>query len=197
MTHYRRVLSALLAATFFTACATLLTACATVNVNTDYALEQDFSGYRHYAWHPDGVQKTTSLDTMGGDIFDNRVRLAIEHALSQRGMVKAEAADFYVNYSVVTESRMSVNTYNTYGGYGPGWGYAPYGGWGHGSTHTSVYYYTQGTLIIDVIDATTNKLAWRSTADGRVDQSSTPEKKEQALRKTITKMLEKFPPIQP
>lgn len=133
---------------------------------------------------------------MGGDIYDNRVRRVIDSSLSERGMVRADSADFYVNYDVVTEDRASINSYNTYGGYGPGWGYYPYpyGGLGMDGTHTSVYYYTQGTLIIDIIDASSGKLVWRSTAASAVERQSTPEKKEQTLRKTVEKMFEPFPP---
>jgi hypothetical protein len=176
-----------------------LAGCSSVTVNTDFALDQDFSQFHRYAWHPDGVKKSASLDALGGDIFDNRVRRAVEDILASKGMSRGEPADFYINYSVVTEDRMSVQTYDTYAGYGPGWGYPrwgygpyyyPYGG----GTQTSVYYYKQGTLIIDVVDAKTNKLAWRSTAEGPVDLEGTPEQREQGLRKAIGKMFERFPP---
>jgi hypothetical protein len=174
--------------------------CSTINITTDYALEQDFDGYRSYQWHPDGTAKSASLEAMGGDIFDTRVRRLLEQTLADKGLVQSATADFYLNYSVVTEDRVSINTYNTYGGYGPGWGYYGYGGfgpWGVGSTQTSVHYYTQGTVIIDVVDAASNKLVWRSSADSRVDNNSTPEQKERNLRKAFAKMFEKFPPPPP
>ena len=177
-----------------------LAACSTINITTDYALEQDFDDYTSYQWHPDGIKKTASLDLMGGDIFDTRVRRLIEQTIAEKGIAKSDNPSFYVNYSVVTEDRVSINTYNTYGGYGPGWGYygyGGYGGWGVGSTQTSVSYYTQGQIVVDIVDATTNKLVWRSTADSRVEKNSTPEKKEQDLRKSFAKMFENFPPLRP
>lgn len=182
--------------------ALLLAACSTVTINTDFALEQDFSGYHTYAWHPDGVQSSAALDVMGGDIYDTRLRRAVEDTLTTKGMRAEQPADFYVNYTVVTEERVSINTYNTYGGFGPGWGYTAYGPyccgpWGIGSTQANVYYYTQGTLIIDIVDARSNKLVWRGTADSRLPQSGTPEKRTQELRATIAKMFERFPPPTP
>lgn len=177
-----------------------LVACSTINVTTDYALEQNFDGYSSYQWHPDGIKKTASLDVMGGDIFDTRVRRLIEQTIAEKGIVKSDSPSFYVNYSVVTEDRVSINTYNTYGGYGPGWGYygyGGYGGWGAGSTQTSVSYYTQGQIVVDIVDAASNKLVWRSTADSRVEKNSTPEQKEQDLRKSFAKMFEHFPPLRP
>lgn len=174
-----------------------LSACSGVKINTDYAVEQDFSQYKRFAWHPDGVQPSKSLDTMGGDIYDSRVRRFVSQALAERGFEQSSQPDFYINYGVVTEDRVSIRSYNTYGGYGPGWyGYGYYGPYygGVGSTQTTVSYYTQGMLILDVIDARNNQLVWRSTADSRVDNSSTPQKKEENMRKIIDGMLAKFPP---
>lgn len=177
-----------------------LLACSTITITTDYALEQDFDGYRSYQWHPDGIDKTASLDLMGGDIFTTRVKRLIEQTIADKGLVKSDTPDFYVNYSVVTEDRVSINTYNTYGGYGPGWGYygyGGYGGWGGGTTQTSISYYTQGMVIVDIVDVASNKLVWRSTADSRVEKNSTPQQKEQDLRKSFVKMFENFPPSRP
>lgn len=177
-----------------------LAACSTITVTTDYALEQGFVGYHTYQWHPDGIKRNAALNTMGGDIFDARVRRVIDQTLAEKSMKEGPDPQFYVNYSVVTEDRVSINSYNTYGGYGPGWGYYGYGGygaWGMGSTHTSVTHYTQGMLVIDIIDAATNKLVWRSTADSRLNQQQSPEKKEQELRQSVGKMFQNFPPQRP
>ncbi len=176
-----------------------VTGCSTIDVSADYALEQDFSQYRSYQWHPDGVMENAALDAMGGDIFAARIKRVINETLAARGLYQDDNPDFYVNYSVITEDRVSINTYNTYGGYGPGWdyygwGYYGYGPWGVGSTQTSVSYYTQGNIVVDIVDASSNKLVWRGTLDSRLDQSSSPAQKEQDLRKALGKMFENFPP---
>ena len=53
-----------------------------------------------------------------------------------------------------------------------GYGYAPsrryYGGGG-----VDVYTYTEGTLILDVVDATSEQLLWRGSATGAVSRSKT------------------------
>ena len=118
----------------------VLGGCSTINVSSDYALEQDFSQYRSYQWHPDGVSKNAALDVMGGDIFASRIKRVINETLAAKGLYQDDNPDFYVNYSVITEDRVSINTYNTYGGYGPGWGYYGwgYGPWGVGTMFSSV-----------------------------------------------------------
>ncbi len=173
--------------------------CSTINVSADYALDQDFSQYRSYQWHPDGVRENAALDVMGGDIFATRIKRVINETLAAKGLYQDDNPDFYVNYSVITEDRVAINTYNTYGGYGPGWGYYGwgyygYGPWGAGSTHTSVSYYTQGNIVVDIVDALSNKLVWRGTMDSVLEPSSSPAQKEQDLRKALTKMFEDFPP---
>lgn len=173
------------------------TGCTTIDVSTDYALEQDFSQYRVYQWHPDGITQNAALDAMGGDIFAARIKRVTEETLAARGMRQGPDPDFYVNYSVITEERVSINTYNTYGGYGPGWGYYGYGygAWGVGGSQTLVNYYTEGAIVIDVVDAASNQLVWRGTADSVLDPSLSPIKKEQELRQALSKMFENFPPL--
>lgn len=173
-----------------------LPACTSIEVSTDYALEHDFSTYQHYAWHPDGVRDSEDLDLLGGDIFDQRLRRTIERSLKARGLRKHPPPDFYINYNVVTRDRVSINTYHSYGGYGPGWGYYGYGPYygGLGGTQTSVYYYTQGTLVVDIVDARSNQLVWRAVAEGPVEDQATPEKREQHLHAVVEKMFAAFPP---
>lgn len=185
-----------LSALFVVAALLLLSACASVTVNTDYATNTDFTAYKTYAWHPGPPPSSKHLDEMGGDIFDARVHRAVDQVLSAKGFTKSDKPDFYVNYNVVTQQRMSIDSYNTYAGYGPGWGwgwYDPWWAWG-GPTHTTVSYYTQGTLILDIIDAKSGKLVWRATAVGPIDQARTAQKRVQQVDQVVQRMLANFPP---
>ena len=59
-----------------------------------------------------------------------------------------------------------------------------------GSTTTTVSTYTQGTLIIDIWDAKTNKLLWRGSAEAVVP--SNPGKQEALIYKAIDKMATRW-----
>lgn len=184
-----------LSSLFVVAVLMLLSACSSVTINTDYAIDNNFTAYKTYAWHPGPPMSSRHLDEMGGDIFNARVRRAVDQTLSSKGFTKSDKPDFYVNYNVVTEQRMSIDSYNTYAGYGPGWGwYGPGWGWYGNNVQTTVRYYTQGTLILDMIDAKTGKLVWRGTAAGPINEAKTPQKRVQQIDETIQRMLANFPP---
>ena len=77
--------------------------------------------------------------------------------------------------------------------------------WGY--TYTDRYYYrgvpeqdvtvtqyTEGTLIIDVIEARSMELVWRASATGTVDPNPNPEKIEKKVDDIVKKMFSKYPP---
>jgi len=51
-----------------------------------------------------------------------------------------------------------------------------------------------GTLVLDVIDARTNRLIWRGTAQGKVEENATPEKRDRNIRRVARKIVSEFPP---
>jgi hypothetical protein len=175
-----------------------ITACSSVNINTDYTQDYNFSNLKTYNWHPSQSGDKASLDFLGGDIFDQRAREYVEESLTLKGLKKVNSSpDFLVNYGVLTEDRTDINSYNTYSGYAPNWRYGGYSsgyGMGASSTQTTVSHYKQGTLMIDIIDPTSDKLVWRGTADGRLSKNMKPEERRESLQKVINKILENFPP---
>jgi hypothetical protein len=68
---------------------------------------------------------------------------------------------------VFLTDNISVQEYTDWGyGYGGGWpyGYGYYGMWaGAPSTYVDVSTYTEGTMILDVVDTHTKKLVFRGT----------------------------------
>ncbi|CAH0993286.1 hypothetical protein SIN8267_03434 [Sinobacterium norvegicum] len=181
-----------------TAALAVITACSSVNINTDYTQDYDFSQLKTYSWHSSQSGDKASLEYLGGDIFDQRTRDFAEQSLTQKGMNKVKnSPDFLINYGVLTEDRTDINTYNTYSGYAPNWRYGYYGsgyGMGASNTQTTVRHYKQGTLMIDIIDPSTDKLVWRGTADGRLSKNMNPEERRKSLQKVVNKILDNFPP---
>ena len=72
-----------------------------------------------------------------------------------------------------------------------GWG-GPYGwGWGMNRTWTSEY--NRGSLIIDIVDAKTNKLVWQGVGSGiNVDS---PKSKQKQIPAIVTEMMANYPPV--
>ncbi|MBI4971682.1 MAG: DUF4136 domain-containing protein [Candidatus Omnitrophica bacterium] len=96
------------------------------------------------------------------------------------------SADFLMTYHNVLQQKMSFQTIGNYG-----WT-EPY----YFQPQTYSYYYTEGTLIIDIIDRQSEKLVWRGTSV-RVVSESTPEALDRKINEAVSQLLEKFPPPTP
>jgi Domain of unknown function (DUF4136) len=56
----------------------------------------------------------------------------------------------------------------------------------------TVQTYTEGTLVVDLYDATTRKMVWRGVAQATV--SDKPEKNALKIDKSLAKMFARYPP---
>jgi hypothetical protein len=120
-------------------------------------------------------------------LFDKRIKNAVNSQLVAKGYEsKSINPDFLVVYHVGVKNKIDVQD----------WGYM-YGprGYRWGGRDISVQQYSEGTLILDVVDPRTKQLIWRGVAQGVVDPGASPEKKERKLSEAVSKILGKFPPL--
>ena len=173
--------------------------CSSIEVNHDYDPKANFAGLKTYEWLKEPQKPTGDPRIDGNTILENRIHEAVDKELAARGFKKVTSdADFFVAYHVSLDKRRSVQTLNSYYGYGPGWGYG-YGasyrpGYGAGAPRTYVYEYEEGTLILDIVDPKNNQLIWRGSAQDEVHFRSSPEKDQAQLSEAVHLMLETFPP---
>src|SRR3954467_14382591 len=146
--------TALLAAT----CA--LAACSTVTVTTDYDHSAPFGKYKTYVLAPAKRDQTLSPAS------EAALRDALRTELAARGITEATSgkADLAIVRHVFLQDKVSVQQYTDWG-YGPHgampYRYGTYGVWtGAPRTYTDVSQYTQGTMILDVVDTHTKKLVF-------------------------------------
>lgn len=178
------------------ALALVVGSCSSTKYIVDRDTQQSFSGYSTYAWFelaspPDKAKPPTEANT----IVNGRIHRAIDRELATKGMKKGkvEDADFLVTYSLVLQSRMVM--YST-GWYGPmgGWGWGGWGwGWGGGWTGSTsrLETYTDGTIVVDVLDVGTRKLVWRGIAESAFTK---PNPDDEMVAKKISKLMQGFPP---
>jgi hypothetical protein len=166
------------------AAALALAACSGISTTSDWDESFDFSGLSTYAWMDQGLEGGVS------EIMLRRMYMAADETLEGRGFTRTdeEQADFIMAYHAGAQDRQQYDTY----GYGAGgwWG----GYWGGGMTTTTVRTYTEGTLILDVIDRDSNELVWRGSASRTIDQMEAPEQRVESIRKAVEEMLRDFPP---
>jgi len=150
----------------------------------DYDHKVDFSTFKTFT-----LKAGTPAQT---PFAQERLVESITAALTARGWSKATGATgdvqvvTHVQHS--TQTVADVTTFG-YGGY-PGWG-----GWGgsYGTSSVSVREIPMGTLIMDIVDGSTNILVWRGVASDTLSDNADKMKKK--VDKALTKLLKDFPPV--
>jgi hypothetical protein len=158
--------------------------CSSVKVYSDFDNKVDFTQYRTYAFHKNGIDKVeiSQLDK-------KRILNAIDRELVNKGMIKSNNPDLLINIFTKEREKIDVNQFNMGWGYGWGWGWNPYL-WGGRNTYATSS--TEGTLYIDLIDARKNELIWQGEGVGYLTENR--REKEKRINEFVAKILEQFPP---
>jgi hypothetical protein len=165
----------------------VLFGCATQpNVDVDYDTTKDFSTLKTYQWMP------ATGNAAGDELLVGRIRNAVDSQLQAKGHALAtDNPDFLV--------AMQLSGRTAYGG-STGVGMSvgiPVGSRGSisvGGGKSKAIEKTEGTLVLDFLDAKTKSLAWRGTASGTVQPSTSPEQQQQRINQVIGELLASFPP---
>ena len=165
----------------------------------DYDAAFDFDGLKTYRWYDDIVDSRMA-DYRKRNPSDKRVREVVGREMEQRGFSESThtQADFWLNYQVSKQKQRVENIT----GYGEGFhGGAAAGTYGRGvslgySTGPSVREYEDGTAVLDVIDAKTQRIVWRGIAEGRLKNERNMKDKYKATVKVTQELLAEFPPRQ-
>ena len=160
---------------------------------TDFDRTSDFSKYKTFVWGESDVDVSNPL--YDSDLIDKRIKNAVEQEFAKRGIVRAQAdPDFVVRFHTFTEEKkrsMGVYPYRyrfyPYGffPFAFAWGYPYY--W---MSPPNVTEYTEGTLIIDIVDHGSGELVWRGSVRGDVDDTSDLKKQ---IEKGIRAIMKKYP----
>jgi hypothetical protein len=155
---------------------------------TDFDSSFDFSGVKTVAIQP--VARMNASAVLISDMDVNRINQEFTNQLTARGIdVVAENAnaDMYLAWHLVTQEKTDVRSYNSASYYNC-WRCGP------AVSDISVRQYTQGTLIVDMIDPDRGQSVWRSTVQSRLKSQASAED-DAALRQEVGRALfEQFPP---
>jgi hypothetical protein len=126
-----------------------VTACATTNTRSFLERGSDVGPYRTYAWGPANVQATGDPRLDNNQIFQERIEAAVERQLGTRGFERVESgADLLVRYYTSVEQQLNAD-----GAY----------------EDCRPFVFDAGTIVIDLIDARTQRLVWRGWDEGSID----------------------------
>jgi hypothetical protein len=120
----------------------------------------DFVRYRTYDWAPADALPLTDERLRENPFFVDDVHGAVDTELNRRGLVRAtaERADLLVHYHAAVNERLEVATR-------PGRLRECAGD----DCRPEVTTYEAGTLVIDLVDASTHRLVWRGWAEHRLE----------------------------
>lgn len=169
----KNVLSALMLLPF------LLWSCSSIQVVSDHDAKVDFKQYHSFAYHKNAIDKANI-----SDLDKKRILRAIDDELLKKGFVKNENPDILVAFFTQANDQVNVNQWGSQWG----WGWGP-GFWGASTTVSTV---TEGTLVIDFIDAKTKELVWQGTGYGALYRHAA--KKEERIIEFVSKILAQYPP---
>jgi len=162
-----------------------LSSCSTVRVASDYDKQANFDTYKSFAFYKPGIDKADI-----SDLDKKRILRAIEATMTAKGFSKSANPDLLV--SIFTKTRENVNIYQNNGfnwGWGYGWGWNP---WFWGANFNTVSRVTEGTLYIDLIDASQKELVWQGMGTAALARSV--DRKQEKINEIVTDILEKYPP---
>jgi hypothetical protein len=169
--------------------AMLTLSCASISVATDYDKNADFARYRTFAFLGGHIWINGIADD-NNTLVKDRIRNSVVATLTAKGLRQVtENPDVYVAYLAGARTRTEIESTGPYGaGFGP---YFGVGGW-WGPTYSSWWArtYDEGTLVIDLIDASTKKLVWRAYAQTEINKPISDQK----MQQVTDRAFKTFPP---
>jgi uncharacterized protein DUF4136 len=173
----------------------LLAACASVDVRTAKSPDANLGALHTFNVMRAPEAAPATADPANDPMLVNSVtsralRTDVYKAVESRGYTASENPDFLVAYYASAKKKLDVTDWDYGYPFYPGW-WGSYGpGWG-AEWDPTVTQYTQGTVVIDVLNPQTKELLWRG--QGVAEVSDDEPKYEQDLWKTVTAILDKFP----
>jgi hypothetical protein len=163
-----------------TAAVVLVSACATMRIGSYVERGTDFSKYQTYAWGPADALPIGDPRLDNNPIFRDYLQGAVERELHQHSLLlvpDSAGPDLLVHFHGSVRQIFDVAAADR----------------NHGievDQEVTVIDYDEGTLIVDIVDARTNRLVWRGWAidslSGILDSQDRMEKK---IELAVTKML--------
>jgi hypothetical protein len=157
----------------------LMGACAsTMGVSSHVDRGADFGRYRTYDWGPADALPTGDPRLDRNPTFKDQLQGEVDRQLRLKGIALASAGqpDLLLHYHAAASERLDVS--------GLDQNYA-YGG--------EVRAYDAGTILIDVVDARTQRLIWRGWAQGALTDMLDDDAMTKRLREAVRQMLVQLP----
>jgi hypothetical protein len=158
------------------------------DVRSDFDKSADFGKYHTY-----NFVTQPSTDKLGySSLVTQQLETAVSAEMQKRGYTMSQHPDLLVNFSGKLQKMQDVRS--TPSAVGPYYGYRTgfYGAWPGYSSDVYTVNYTEGTLNIDLIDASRMKMVWEGVGIGEVTKEDLQDR-QAAFEKAAADIFKKFP----
>ena len=150
---------------------------AAQKIETEFDQAADFSKFKSFTLRDGTINAKAAA--LNNELVHKRIENDIRAALTAKGLFEATTGqgDLNVRFTLGAARRNEVDVYPT-GWYGLG-------------RRRVVTQYTQGTLVIDLRDASKRELVWRAIAS---EEKNNPVDVERKIEDMVRKSFDKYPP---
>ena len=155
-------------------------------VNYDYDTAADFTSLKNFSWMPPAGNAGSD------DLLVKRIKNAVNVQLQAKGRTEVpENPDFLIAMQL---SGKTVHEGSKGVGMSVGIPVGRAGSLSVGGGKSKDVVKTEGTLVLDFVDAKTQSLVWRATASAAVTPAASPEEQQARINEVVAEMLKRFPP---
>jgi hypothetical protein len=179
MTRYLR------AALFFIPALALASCASTMSVSSHVDHTANFMSYRTYSWGPADALPTGDPRLDKDPFFKDQFQGAVEKQLALKGLalITSGNPDLLVHYHANISEKLDVSGIDLPKAYCIGEG-----------CQADVALYDAGTLVLDIVDAKTNKLIWRGWAqDAMKKMLDDQNEMAREIKQAVPRMVDQFP----
>ena len=161
--------------------------CASVTASAHVERGINFAAYETYDWGPPDNLPVGDPRLDNNSMFKDYLMGAIEKRMSAKGYARATTAapDLLLHYHANVAQKVDVYQTDSQYGYNYGTGAA---------YESKMVEYEQGTIVLDLVDAKTNRVVWRGwsqgTMNGVIDNQDLLQKR---VDEGVTKMMQLLP----
>jgi hypothetical protein len=162
-----------------------LPACATLSVSSHVERSVNFAQFNTYDWGPADALPTGDPRLDNNPYFHDYFQGAVEKELAGKGFQRPAGAPphLVIHYHANVSRRFSVSGVDRE--FGPCTG---------DNCQTLLNEYEAGTLILDVVDARTNRVVWRGWAQQRADRLlEDQDSMREYVTRSVVAMMARFP----
>ena len=162
-----------------------LTGCASMQVNSFVERGIDFTQYHTYAWATNDQLVTGDPRLDNNPFFLERLQASVERQLATKGFEKTTSGtpELVLHYHASITQRIDVNRVDR-----------EYGYCYDEDCRARVTEYEAGTLVLDIVDARTNRVIWRGWAQDSVEGVlDNQDRMARKIDEAVKRMLERLP----